>query len=180
MERAASVFLRSEITAHDADNLINWLENEIITRYLNEDSTAAVEIKNLLERNCSHLLGVHLNKNGRFYMVSVPNRSIGFLKLIETNDADTHEIVIAIGDMDIWGRGYGAAAVKECLKMVFFEWRIKKVIANIDYKNTRSIHLFENMGFKHKADNKKTRQYTISFEDFLKKLSEKNKIQAIG
>lgn len=41
MKKAASVFLRTQITAQDVHSLILWLENPEVTRYLNEKSCAA-------------------------------------------------------------------------------------------------------------------------------------------
>ena len=36
MKKAASVFLRTEMTLRDVELLSQWMENPIITRYLNE------------------------------------------------------------------------------------------------------------------------------------------------
>ena len=41
MMKAASVFLRAQITAQDVHSLIQWLENPEVTRYLNEKSCTA-------------------------------------------------------------------------------------------------------------------------------------------
>ena len=38
MKKAASVFLRTEMTLRDVELLSQWMENPIITRYLNEMS----------------------------------------------------------------------------------------------------------------------------------------------
>jgi len=43
MKKAASVFLRAEITQNDVENLICWLENDIVTQYM-EDGLDTVQM----------------------------------------------------------------------------------------------------------------------------------------
>jgi len=38
MKKAASVFLRADITLRDVDRMIRWMENPNVTRFLNEDA----------------------------------------------------------------------------------------------------------------------------------------------
>ena len=42
---------------------------------------------------------------------------------------EVYEIVIAIGDPINWGKGYGKEALESLLRIVFFEWSIKKIIS---------------------------------------------------
>ena len=44
MKKAASIFLRPEIRTCDVTQLIRWMENPHITRYLNEDEEIADEL----------------------------------------------------------------------------------------------------------------------------------------
>ena len=37
MKKAASIFLRADITLRDVDRMIRWMENPNITKYRNED-----------------------------------------------------------------------------------------------------------------------------------------------
>ena len=65
MKKAASVFLRAQITAQDVDLLIQWLENPQVTRYLNEESCAADELRSLLRSVPKPLYGMRLSREGR-------------------------------------------------------------------------------------------------------------------
>lgn len=47
MKKAASIFLRADIQHNDLALLIRWLENPGITRYMNEDPTAARQLRQL-------------------------------------------------------------------------------------------------------------------------------------
>ena len=39
MKKAASIFLRADIKMSDVDNLINWMENPNVARYLRQHRT---------------------------------------------------------------------------------------------------------------------------------------------
>jgi RimJ/RimL family protein N-acetyltransferase len=170
MERAASIFLRADITGKDAGNIIDWLENVKITQYLNEDKNAVRDISCLLDNTPVHLLTYHFNRFGRFYVISKKDgNSIGFVKLKEIHTDSVFEIVVAIGNENIWGKGYGSKAVSEALKMVFFEWRAKKVIANIHAENKRSMRVFEKNGFIRESEGINSFKYEITINQFLKR-----------
>jgi RimJ/RimL family protein N-acetyltransferase len=170
MEKKPSLFLFDDITANDAKRIADWLQDSHVTEYLNEDSAVTDSINNLIDTVCAPLLQYHFNKDGKFFMISNGELPIGFIKLIQKDDGKAHEMVIVIGEEEIWGRGYGKAAVRKCLHMVFFQWRSHKVVANIHYKNTRSLKLFSNSGFYVKRKNKNTVTLEITFDDFLSNL----------
>lgn len=171
MEKKPSLFLFENITANDAKRIADWLQNRHITEFLNEDSDITDSINNLLDNVCAPLLSYHFNKDGRFFMLSNGEIPIGFIKLIDKDGGKAHEMVIVIGEERIWGQGYGKAAVKKCLHTVFFQWRSHKVVANIHYKNTRSLKLFSNSGFYVKHKNKNTLTLEITFDDYLTSLN---------
>ncbi|HBR30504.1 MAG: GNAT family N-acetyltransferase [Eubacteriales bacterium] len=170
MKRAASVFLRADITASDAYALIDWLKNKKITKYMNESPKVTENIHTILKQGNTPFLTMYFNRQGRFFMIDDDkNLPIGFIKLVETEVENSYEIVIAIGDESIWGRGYGRNAVNKCLQMVFYEWRADKIIANIHYENRHSINLFEKMGLKKEKENRNTIRYRITKEEYLKR-----------
>lgn len=56
MKKAASVFLRTEMTLRDVELLSQWMETPIITRYLNEMSGVSDSLRDLAgksPRRCS-------------------------------------------------------------------------------------------------------------------------------
>ena len=50
------------------------------------------------------------------------------------------ELVIAIGEEDMWGRGYGRLALSQAIGVAFFELRRERIIAHIYNENSRSRH----------------------------------------
>lgn len=170
MKRAASVFLRADINTKDAYSLIDWLENDKITKYLNESPSAANSIRYILERVSSNLLTIYFNNYGRFFMIDTDDgKTIGFIKLAEKQTENAYEIIIVIGNDRIWGQGYGKNAVSKCLQMVFFEWRADTVIANIHTENRHSINLFEKIGLKKQKQTSNTIKYKITMDEYLKR-----------
>ena len=45
MKKAASIFLRTDITHRDVESLAGWMENPHVTRYLNEDASAPEQLE---------------------------------------------------------------------------------------------------------------------------------------
>ena len=84
MKKAASVFLRTEMTLRDLAGKIP-----------------------------APLLALRFNQEGRFFLVCEKDgEAIGFVKLRPLQSRGTHEIVYAIGEESLWGRGYGKGAVR--------------------------------------------------------------------
>lgn len=169
MKKAASVFLRTNITVDDAYKLIEWLENKEITKYLNESPEATDEIRTVVASLNTHLLTYHFNRYGRFFMIDTDSgNTIGFIRLAEMKIDNAYEIVIVIGDKTKWGQGYGRNALKKCLQILFFDLRADMLLANIHVENIHSIHLFEKSGLYREKENRNTVRYKISKHEFLK------------
>ena len=140
------ISLRPEITRADALTLIDWLEDEHVTRFLSDSSNVSRFIERVIGRVQLPILTHLFNQGGRFFMVcdrhDVP---VGFVRLVKTG-ADC-EMVVLIGDRDNWGRKLGASAVREAMKLAFFEMRAEKLVARIHPDNARSLKTFERCGF---------------------------------
>src|SRR5215217_474396 len=54
---------------------------------------------------------------------------------------------IDIGEKDVWGRGYGARAVRRLLEHAFEDLGLRRVFAMADEDNTRVIRCLESCGF---------------------------------
>lgn len=101
-------------------------------------------------------------------MIAKNNSPLGFIKLVDINGKnEEYEIVIVVGDENNWGCGYGRSAVKQCLDMIFFEWRAHKVTAKIHPQNKRSIFLFCNIGFKETRKTQSITAYEITLTDYI-------------
>ena len=82
MKKAASIFLRAEITPQDVQLLIRWMENPDVTRYLNEQTNITHSLRRLLSEVPAPMLTFQFNRAGRFFLVCRPGGdAIGFVKL---------------------------------------------------------------------------------------------------
>jgi regulator of nucleoside diphosphate kinase len=140
------ISLCPEITRANALALMDWLEDEGVTRYLSDSRSVARFIEQAIDRTQMSILTHLFNQGGRFFMAydrdDIP---VGFVRLVKTGP--DCEIVLVVGDHDTWGRGLGARTVRESLKLAFFDMRANNVIARIHPDNTRSLRAFERCGF---------------------------------
>lgn len=168
MKKAASIFLRADIQHNDLALLIRWLENPGITRYMNEDPTAARQLRQLSASVPAPMLRFHLNRQGRFFLICrEDDRPIGFVKLTPLSGSGRYEIVYAVGEESLWDRGYGESAIRKALSMAFLEWRAQDITARIYAENQRSIRSVRSCGFRPRDTAGPLHRYTITSEDYL-------------
>ncbi len=148
------VFLRLEVKEQDAVKMISWLQNQNITKYLNEDVNSPYLLQKIIDDKRTDFLTYYLNQDGRFFLIDNEQGSIGFINLFTIIAKKEYEVVIAIGDEANWGKKYAKKALEKIVKEVFYNWRINRLNAKIHVDNHRSINLFEHLGFvKSKTDN---------------------------
>jgi hypothetical protein len=167
MEKFLSVFLCSEIDAGICRKLAVWLSDKTVCKYMNEKSGAAADIIRLSNTVYSPMLSYFFNQGGRFFAIMCNGEAVGFVKLVYACDKE-YELVIAIGEKQMWGRGLGYSAVEEALKTAFFEWRANKINAKVHKNNTRSLRLFRHAGFEKTEDGETYISFSLSFEKFLR------------
>ncbi len=167
--RAQRVNLKQEVTRNEALTIMSWMENNEITKYLNEVANISAEIKNAVDR-VNMVIMTHLfNRDGSFFIISTQeDQPIGFLKLIRLYHEA--EMVIVIGDTDKWGCGFGTEAIYQGLNQAFFQWRMPRVIAKIDPDNIRSIKAFEKVGFQFERDLTRSKLYSLDMDDYIKSI----------
>lgn len=140
------VSLCPEITRNHALTLMDWLQDEGVTRHLSDSRHVSRFIEQAIGRVQLPILTHLFNQGGRFFMVcdrhDVP---IGFVRLVR--QGPDCEIVLVIGERDNWGRQLGASAIREGMKVAFFEMRAERLIARIHPDNARSLKLFQRCGF---------------------------------
>lgn len=169
MKKAASIFLRAEIQPYDVTQMICWMENPHITRYLNEKTGVADEFSAMLQTVPTPLLSLQFNRQGHFFLIcDDAGRAIGFVKLREQREKGVYKIVYAIGEKALWGNGYGCSAIRAALRTVFLEWRAQKVIAKIHMQNQRSINAVRSCGFACESKGEKLHCYSMTLEDYLR------------
>jgi RimJ/RimL family protein N-acetyltransferase len=165
-----SVELRQEVFTSDAWRIIDWLEDDEVTKYLNEGQNVCESIREIIYRINMPILTHLFNQNGSFFMVTTSEKEpIGFLRLVPKGKRA--EMVIVIGDREKWNKGFGTNAIAEGLKHAFFEWRVDEVIAKINFNNEYSKRAFKKLGFTEDKELSKEIQYSLSMKDFLEQVS---------
>jgi len=173
------ISLCPEITRADAFHLMDWLEDEQVTRYLSDSRHVSRFIEQVVGRVQLPILTHLFNQGGRFFMAcdrhDVP---VGFVRLVK-NEADC-EMVLVIGDRDNWGRKLGASAIREGMKLAFLEMRAERLIAKIHTDNARSLKAFERCGFLIHNDAPALKSLSMNSERYLRLLREGAADEATG
>jgi regulator of nucleoside diphosphate kinase len=165
------VALCPEITRSHALTLMDWLEDEDVTRHLSDSRHVSRFIEQVVGRVQLPVLTHLFNQGGRFFMVcdrhDVP---VGFVRLVQTGA--TCEMVLVIGHRDNWGRRLGASAIFEAMKIAFFEMRADKLVAKIHPDNARSLQLFQRCGFLPVQQSPALQSFAMTAERYRRRLRE--------
>ncbi|HEX7770356.1 MAG TPA: GNAT family N-acetyltransferase [Dokdonella sp.] len=155
------ISLCPEITRADALTLIDWLEDECVTRHLSDSRDVSRHIEHVVARVQLPILTHLFNQGGRFFIAhdrrDVP---VGFVRLVKSG-LDC-EMVLVIGHARNWGRGLGAAAIREGMKLAFLEMRSEKLIAKIHPDNARSLKTFQRCGFVLESQTSALKSFAIT------------------
>ncbi|MEL7610402.1 MAG: GNAT family N-acetyltransferase [Bacillota bacterium] len=169
--REPFIFLCPEITRENALTLIHWLEDDEVRKYLSDTHNVSANISQVLDRVNLPILTHLFNKGCRFYMVyDKHNAPVGFVRLVLNGDET--EMVIVIGDQNNWGKRLGTGAIRESLRIAFFELRSSSVVAKIYKENQRSIRAFTHAGFRMKHETPTLKSFVITMEEYLKLIKE--------
>ncbi|MGD9774719.1 GNAT family N-acetyltransferase [Diaphorobacter sp.] len=165
------VSLCPEITRANALTLMDWLEDEGVTRYLSDSRHVSRFIEQVIGRVQLPILTHLFNQGGRFFMAydrhDVP---VGFVRLVKKG-ADC-EMVLVIGNRDNWGRRLGASALREGMKLAFFDMRADRLIAKIHPDNARSLKAFLRSGFLLESETPTMKSFAMPADRYLRLLRE--------
>lgn len=157
---------RREVMRSDMSKLRKWMQDEQVTEHLNEDQNIGAKLQRAVQESSLPIFTPQLNRNGRFFLLTLPDKGpVGFLRL--ASKADAAEIVVVLGEPDIWGKGYGYRAVRKGLRHAFYEMRKERVVAKIHKGNTRSKHVFRKAGFSKDADLEEEEKFSMELADML-------------
>ena len=166
------ISLCPEISRANALTLMDWLEDEEVTRYLSDSRHVSRFIEQVIGRVQLPILTHLFNQGGRFFMAydqrDVP---VGFVRLVKTGQ--DVEMVLVIGNRDNWGRKLGASAIREGMKLAFFDMRAEKLIAKIHPDNTRSMKAFVNSGFALHSETPTAKSLVLNAGRYLQLLRER-------
>ncbi len=163
------ISLCPEITRAHALHLMDWLEDESVTRYLSDSRHVSRFIEQVIGRVQLPILTHLFNQGGRFFMAyDRHDQPVGFVRLVK-NGPDC-EIVLLIGSRDNWGRKLGASALREGMKLAFFDMRAERLIAKIHADNTRSLKAFQRCGFLPDGATPTLKSYAMTSAHYLQHL----------
>lgn len=166
------VSLCPEITRADALTLIDWLEDESVTRHLSDSRHVSRFIQQVIDRVQLPILTHLFNQGGRFFMAyDRDDVKVGFVRLVKTGPIC--ELVLVIGNRDNWGRQLGASVIREAMKIAFFEMRAEKLIAKIHPDNARSLNVFQRRGFVLESQTLGLKYLATTSERYLRLLRER-------
>ncbi|MGW3660284.1 GNAT family N-acetyltransferase [Streptomyces sp. NPDC005151] len=141
----AAVELRPHTSA-SLEPLLRW-KNDVEIQRLSDDGTRTYtreQVAATLERwMCPSDDIVHL-------AIGLAGRAepIGFLHLALIERAHRRcRLGIVIGEKDLWGRGYGHLAVVQAVDHAFDVLDLDRITVEVFADNTRSVRLFERVGF---------------------------------
>ncbi len=132
----STILLKNEITQADLAAFERWMNNAAVTRYLNEHRQISAHLRAVREARLPVLMPL-FNRDGRFWMICADDAPVGFLRAVYRPD-NAAELVVAIGEETMWGRGFGRRGVQEGLQRVFFEMRREEAVVHIARGNVRS------------------------------------------
>ena len=165
------ISLCPEITRANALNLMDWLEDESVVRYLSDSRHVSRFIEQVIGRVQLPILTHLFNQGGRFFMAyDRHDKPVGFVRLVKSG-ADC-EIVLVIGDRENWGRKLGASALREGMKLAFFEMKADKLIAKIHVDNARSLKAFVRCGFLLEGETTSLKSFAMTAPRYLQRLRE--------
>ena len=165
------ISLCPEITRANALNLMDWLEDESVVRYLSDSRHVSRFIEQVIGRVQLPILTHLFNQGGRFFMAyDRHDKPVGFVRLVKSG-ADC-EIVLVIGDRENWGRKLGASALREGMKLAFFEMKADKLIAKIHVDNARSLKAFVRCGFVQESETTSLKSFAMTAPRYLQRLRE--------
>lgn len=95
---------------------------------------------------------VHLSKSNEFYAVLQNGTVIGKI-YFSKQQADTYTLGYTFGAA-YQGKGFAAESIGGFLEYAFSEWNVRRVIAEIDVRNSNSVKLAERIGMRREAEHK--------------------------
>ena len=169
------IYLCPEVTRENALQIIRWLTDEEVRKYLSDTQDVSVHINQAVDRVNLPIVTHLFSRDGRFYIIhDKKGTPLGFVRLVVRN-GDT-EMVIVIGDRNNWGKRIGTSAIRESMKIAFFELRSAKMTARIHRENRRSIRAFLRSGFHLRHETPTLKRLEITMEEYLKFIREGGKI----
>jgi RimJ/RimL family protein N-acetyltransferase len=130
------------ITEADLPDYVRWLNDPEVTQWLSREPGLTMDEERewfARKRDDDRELVLAIEADGRH---------IGGCGLHISEDELTATFGIHIGEKSCWGRGHGAAATREMLRIGFAERGLHRIQLETWTHNTRAIRCYEKCGFR--------------------------------
>lgn len=133
------------ITEADLPAIVRWRNDPQVNRWISDRIKTIPDAEKWFDR-------IKANPDNRLDGIYEGDTLIGY-SIVEGVDMINRrcEIGIIIGDPKSWGRGIGAAVLKEQLRYAFEERRLHRVYGYVARGNERSERLLRSAGFVHEG-----------------------------
>ena len=138
------------LTEDDWHLLLKWNNDPEVMRYFDHDGfspTPLGEVQSIYRWVSTH---------AHCFIIELEGRSIGECWLQRMNlrrivdqfpGKDLRRIDIAIGEKELWGRGYGSEAIRLLVDFGFAHETVDSIFGIVSADNERSLRAFEKCGF---------------------------------
>jgi RimJ/RimL family protein N-acetyltransferase len=135
------------IEREDIPNFVRWFNDPEVRRYLlvSEPMSKAKEerwFEAQLEARDQFIFAVEALVDEKWVHIG----NVGLLRVDWKNR--TASLGIALGEKDLWGRGYGTDATRTMLRFAFEELGLHRVELDVFEFNSRAIRCYEKVGFR--------------------------------
>lgn len=144
MIRGDSIYL-TELDRGNLETIRGWLNDPDVHRHL---FVGHVPITREEEERFYDMQGPAAGEYNFEIHVAADGRYIGNVGLKGVDLIHRHgEIGIVIGDRASWGKGYGADAIRACLRFAFLTLGLHCVSIRTHEKHSRALELYRRLGF---------------------------------
>jgi len=93
-----TIKLRQEVYRGDVEKMTEWLEDEEVVEYLNEDQNVQDILHRRLRQSSLPIFSAQFNQNGSFFVITHHEHGpIGFLRLV-TKSEGVEMVVVMVND----------------------------------------------------------------------------------
>jgi len=172
--RGSRIRLRP-IEACDIARMLEWDEDEDITRYINKRFPTPDSWEDWFGRISSHRRSLALAID------TVEGEFIGDIQLEHICwRSGTAELRICIGEKRYWSQGYGAEAITTLLSYAFHRLGLKSVYLRVYRSNRRAIRCYEKVGFVKEGILRAGSRAREGFEDLVLMVAYRDRLEAAG
>lgn len=155
--RSHDVYLKSDhvtlrpITEDDWHLLLKWNNDPEVMRYFDHDDFSPISLDEV--QSIYRWVSTHAH----CFIIEVEGHSIGECWLQRMNlrrivkqfrGQDVRRIDLAIGEKQLWGRGYGSEAIALLVEFGFAREAADAIFGIVSTDNERSLRAFEKCGFR--------------------------------